>query len=232
MENDKEIELIFPLAGLNVATEYGRQPKQTTPVGVNVRAYEVLAKRGRGGQRPGLTKYIPQQLPTGVHVIQHLNVLVDPEEPGLLLDGTFPITGYQLDTSTNNNALGYGNRNPGRYIRTGGSGKPQDRKPKKQINSGTYNFHVNGIVGGDGQFVMDARFGPSGNGPFNNQPYTIFCVPVAPVTPGPLAPGQQLWVVADPEYTILQGQSGTDRQAILIPHGDGSVSNYFDATVT
>ena len=46
---DQSVEVLFPLAGINVATEFGRPPKATSPLGKTVRAYEVLARRCRGG---------------------------------------------------------------------------------------------------------------------------------------------------------------------------------------
>lgn len=68
-------DLSFPLKGLNISTEFELQPPGTTPEGVNVRAYEPAELRGRGGSRPGLIRYIPEQLATGLE-IQHLAVIV------------------------------------------------------------------------------------------------------------------------------------------------------------
>ncbi len=62
------VDLHFPLAGLDVSTAYDRQPNRpvaggdyarTTPVAVNVRAYEPRTDRSRGGSRSGLSRYPP-----------------------------------------------------------------------------------------------------------------------------------------------------------------------------
>jgi hypothetical protein len=63
------VDLSFPLAGISLLNAFGDQrPVQmrngkwgrTTRSAVNVRGYEALSARDRGGQRPGLRKYIPQ----------------------------------------------------------------------------------------------------------------------------------------------------------------------------
>ncbi len=102
---DQYSELQFPLNGLYLATENETPPPNTTPVGSNVRTFETLTGRGRGGSRPGLKQYIPDQLIPGVKV-QHLAVIIDPQSaalfggfgdnsnaPGRNLDGG--VGGYQ-----------------------------------------------------------------------------------------------------------------------------------------
>lgn len=161
----KPTEILFPTAGLNVATEFGRQPKMTTPEGENVRAYEVLERRERGGSRPGLIKYIAQQVPGGASVIQHLTVVVDPQAPFLLADdqtdhSPFPYP-ETLDPSTNNNAAGYGDRNPGRFVRGGGSGRPQYRHPMPPSDEITV-VSTDGV--GDGVVFLTAEIGGEDTG--------------------------------------------------------------------
>lgn len=61
------------------------------------------------------------QINAGDFLIQCLDVLVDPTEEALPVDD--PNLGpLILDPSSNNNADGYGDRNPGRMVRAGGSG--------------------------------------------------------------------------------------------------------------
>lgn len=61
------------------------------------------------------------QINAGDFLIQCLDVLVDPTEEALPTDD--PNLGpLILDPSSNNNADGYGDRNPGRMVRAGGSG--------------------------------------------------------------------------------------------------------------
>src|SRR5260370_108963 len=104
-------EMPFPLQGIDVSTEYELQPAETTPTGLNVRGYEPGTMRARGGSRPGILQYVPQQVPAGAHLIQHLNYVVDPTEDALLtgfdpLDGGG--AGGQADPSTNNPADPFG----------------------------------------------------------------------------------------------------------------------------
>jgi hypothetical protein len=88
--NEKYLSLEFPLKGLDLNEEFEEQPPSTTPLGNNVRARDVLELRLRGGQRPGLVKYIPQQIPEGAVLIQHLDYIVDPSEAALTQNFTDP----------------------------------------------------------------------------------------------------------------------------------------------
>ena len=49
------VKLLFPLLGLNKGRATSEQPFATASAMNNVRLYDVLGKRARGGQRPGLT---------------------------------------------------------------------------------------------------------------------------------------------------------------------------------
>jgi hypothetical protein len=69
------LDLHFPLKGLDLSQAFGLQPPDTTPVATNVRAYEPGTLRARGGQRPGLSKYITAQV-NGSHLIQDINYVV------------------------------------------------------------------------------------------------------------------------------------------------------------
>lgn len=119
-------ELLFPLLGINLSMEFELQPPGTTAVGKNVRGYEPLTSRARGGSRPGLTKYINQQV-SGANKIQHLAYIVDPDASALITSNdpaantSTPGNIFVPDPSTNNNADGLGSRN-GTYSPTGGTG--------------------------------------------------------------------------------------------------------------
>lgn len=56
------MELLFPLKGLHVGFPTDKQPPSTSPKLQNVRPYDVLDGRARGGQRPGLKKQYSQQI--------------------------------------------------------------------------------------------------------------------------------------------------------------------------
>src|SRR5438445_13511378 len=93
-ESFKEIH--FPKAGNDLSLAYSKQPNgpvqqlaikqgqryptslyaRTTRIGNNVRGYEPVSGRSRGGQRPGLSKYL-QARPGDVEwITQELTVLV------------------------------------------------------------------------------------------------------------------------------------------------------------
>lgn len=74
MQNTKE--LLFPSFGLEqTKSQYDDQRDGTTNVGVNVRTYDAIEGRGRGGSRAGLTRWINQKV-NGTSLIQHLNSIV------------------------------------------------------------------------------------------------------------------------------------------------------------
>ena len=50
------VELRFPARGLNRQAGFDQQEPATTPYCVNVRPFDVLTTRQRGGARPGLVK--------------------------------------------------------------------------------------------------------------------------------------------------------------------------------
>lgn len=128
MSDEQQMPASFPLAGVNVACEFSRQPTDTTPVAANVRGFDTLVDRARGGSRPGLTKWIDEQV-FGDSVIQHLTTLVDPTLPALTaevdsVDDTVP------DPTT-------GPRNTwGRRVRRRGSGRQPSRNKPGAANTG------------------------------------------------------------------------------------------------
>lgn len=70
----KTDDVHFPAAGLDLSRAFGKQMprklpdgtyRRSCPVGVNVRAFDVLLNRARGGSRPGFAKYIPTAVVAG-----------------------------------------------------------------------------------------------------------------------------------------------------------------------
>ena len=47
----------FPLRGVHRGVVTDRQPRSTSPDMINVRPFDVLDVRARGGQRPGMVKW-------------------------------------------------------------------------------------------------------------------------------------------------------------------------------
>ena len=86
MTDEIERDAHFPKAGVDVSRAFSRQPNRpvgpdgteyarTTPRGLNVRSYEPLTGRRRGGSREGLKKYVPAPIVSG-WVVQDLRLLV------------------------------------------------------------------------------------------------------------------------------------------------------------
>lgn len=150
---ETEVGALFPTQGVDATCEYMRQPDGTTPDCENVRAHDQLEERARGGSRPGLSQYVPQQVAGERWQVQHLNVLVDPQQPAL--SGNFETD----DPSTTNGPY----RVPGRKMRAKGNG----RRPRAPDSSST---------GSPITFVAKLRDQP-GN---INSPYTV-TVPGSPI---------------------------------------------------
>lgn len=81
-------DLRFPSAGIDLLLSFSGQRPGTTPVGLNVRAFEPSTLRVRGGSRPGLVKFVTDQLPhsysSGSRLIQNLDLVVEFDGVGLL----------------------------------------------------------------------------------------------------------------------------------------------------
>lgn len=117
--DERFLEWTYPVAGIDRQEEFQEQPALTTAVAKNVRAFESLSDRGRGGSRPGISKYLADTVPSGAHLIQHLKVIVDPQGP---------LTGLSFgptDTTTNDTSDGGRavlDDGTTRKLRVGGSG--------------------------------------------------------------------------------------------------------------
>ncbi len=76
----EQMELVFPLRGLNENWAFGRQPEGTTPDALNVRAYDSVDSRLRGGQRDGASKYFADVIngSNAIQAIDSLTLALDP----------------------------------------------------------------------------------------------------------------------------------------------------------
>jgi hypothetical protein len=73
------VELRFPLKGIERSTAYHKQPQETTPTAINVRAYDSGTNRARGGSRAGLTPFFgagSTAQVSGLNFIQSLSCIV------------------------------------------------------------------------------------------------------------------------------------------------------------
>ena len=77
------VEVVFPTGGLVRNVGFQQQGPYTTPFCQNVRAYDVLNTRKRGGSRPGLTKLISGQSGSG-NFVQLLDSVSIVSGPGII----------------------------------------------------------------------------------------------------------------------------------------------------
>lgn len=76
----KPMEIQFPFKGIDQITSYRRQPPGTTPYALNVRPFDALEQRLRGGQRSGHSKYFSSAV-NGTNMIQQIDsmsIVLDP----------------------------------------------------------------------------------------------------------------------------------------------------------
>ena len=95
----QEMELTFPLKGINETWAFGRQPDGSTPGAQNVVPFDPLNSRARGGQRWGSSKYYPTRH-NGVTALQSITATVDTVAPetGDILDAFTQGDGVLSDT--------------------------------------------------------------------------------------------------------------------------------------
>ncbi len=110
---DQDVAIVFPVVGVDKSTEFQRQPPDTSASASNVRSFDTIADRARGGSRHGLSKIVDERL-NGVALIQHLCVLVDPTTAALSVN-TIP-EGESTTTDPD-----------GDLVRVGGSGDQYNR---------------------------------------------------------------------------------------------------------
>lgn len=130
--NDQFLNIDWPMHGLDVTDEFAVQAPGTTTDCVNVRTFEAMTQRGRGGVRPGISRYIDQRVGGLVSPIQHLNYIVDPQAEALVAPDETIGLDFIPDPSTNNLRT----RNPGlgegpgieRSVRRKGNARQTNRK--------------------------------------------------------------------------------------------------------
>jgi len=97
----ESIEVLFPVAGLDVSSGFNTQRPLTTPDAVNVRSRDVFQERYRGGSRNGLAKYPNDDVP-GTGPIQHLAQIVITDADYFLSSFENFSPSFIPDSSTNN----------------------------------------------------------------------------------------------------------------------------------
>lgn len=91
MGDRKQVEFDYPLKGVNENFAYRQQPEGTTPDALNVRAYDPILKRQRGGQRNGLSKYVAAAV-NGTNPIQSISQLTTAYDPTQVVQGSNLVT--------------------------------------------------------------------------------------------------------------------------------------------
>lgn len=79
VQQEALVDLRFPLKGIDTGTAYHKQPPETTPTAINVRAYDSGTNRARGGSRAGLNPFFgagSTEQVSGFHRIQSLSCIV------------------------------------------------------------------------------------------------------------------------------------------------------------
>lgn len=157
---DQFQEVLFPVRGLSLTTEFYTQPDLTTVDCLNVRGYEPSTMRQRGGSRPGLVKLIDERVADGYvqmaapapgrmkagpsFLVQHIDLVIDPQADALLMAGDPFNDPFAPGTwqDITDNPVGEPIRNPvypwtglTRYLRFGGSGaQPNRNAPPRAAN--------------------------------------------------------------------------------------------------
>lgn len=121
--DEQFVDLSFPLSGIDLSLGYSEQRKGTTPEGINVRGFEPTTGRARGGQRPGLSRYIDAKVAGSTGEVQCLDLVILPDGSPLgisfddvpVLDTVFQL----IDPSGSRALLADGSTN---WVFVGGSG--------------------------------------------------------------------------------------------------------------
>ena len=115
----------FPVGGIDLMHLPSGQRPGTTAVGNNVRGFEPMTGRARGGSRPGIERYINEQV-NGSDYIQHLNYLVTAS--GLAVGASF--NGIELGDIGGLGVDNFGGLTPTDFSGWGGGGY-QPALPRK-----------------------------------------------------------------------------------------------------
>lgn len=125
---DKLTPLDYPLGGIDRRPEFQEQEPGTTVEAVNVRGVNPVTLRARGGSRAGISHYIPTAVPADTAqtlLIQHLNVIVDPQAPSLPQEFGVPDDTWVEDPL-----------NPGTFVPPGGWGPQGGSPPAEEPDDG------------------------------------------------------------------------------------------------
>ena len=151
MPDDRDLPVDFPLKGIDRTREYQEQPPGSTAMGINVRGTDPFARRGRGGSRPGLSKYVEGRLNawTADSEIQMLNFIVRDSADALL---TAEEPGPDTPVIENPQI-------PGTLIRDGGSGAQPNANTTQAANPNPVpNWFIAEVISSSGGGIFSVQF--------------------------------------------------------------------------
>lgn len=212
MGQRKQIGFPFPLKGKHEGAAFRQQPEGTTPDALNVRAFDAIANRLRGGQRNGLSKYIAAAV-NGVYPIQAISQLTTAFDPNAVIAGSNILTELFPYTAGWMGAAAGGSANWAVFQAPGGA----------SLNGSAWYLGVHAITG-----VSQA------NHTFTITTRANYGTPLASCFPT-----GSTFVVSgstgnDGTYTVASGSSGTGADAVIKIAGSGTYppSAVVDGTFT
>jgi len=102
----KQSDIKFPVAGINRRAEYPQKSSPyTTPYSRNIRGFDSLERRGRGGSRPGLSKWLSTRIGGSIRAVEKVSYVDSDGEKQtdlvILVDGLIKtIQGTTVTTNT------------------------------------------------------------------------------------------------------------------------------------
>lgn len=149
MSNDQRqaIQLPFPLRGIDENWAFDKQPEGTASAALNVRPFDAIDHRLRGGQRDGLSKYLTAAVNGSNHIqmLDQVTLALNPndvEADTLLLDEQFTYADTSLLHVVSADWDGYDGSNVDPFA------SPEGATDGLQINSGAMDtvVHVDGTI--------------------------------------------------------------------------------------
>jgi hypothetical protein len=191
MGERKQVGFPYPIKGKNENFAYRQQPEGTTPDALNVRAYDPIANRQRGGQRNGLSKYIASAV-NGSNAVQAISQLTTAFDPNQVVAGTlltqelFPYTAGWMGAAAG------GSANWAVFQTSASTSVDLDSRswytgtrPITVVNTGTKTFTVAVPTGLGGQLVLTIPNGSTitvSGSTGNNGSYTVSSTSVPTTT--------------------------------------------------
>lgn len=165
--------LVFPVRGLHESVGYDIQPPGTTSKATNVRGFDVLLNRLRGGRRAGLSKFFGSQI-NGSNAIQTMTKAVKSTASSIVAGVSDSATGYTVGTPTDMGS-NWISHQVQEALNSGGGGDD----PNNAIGIHASGFALGAAVLSRHYWLLAARLPTT-----NSVTATFFAAPQATVTNG------------------------------------------------